>query len=43
MVVIHGKGKSEEHQFLYETTVAVPVSQLVKELVTYARDSGSSA
>ena len=33
MVVIHCKGKSEEHQFLYETTVAVPVSQLVKELV----------
>lgn len=33
MVVIHCKGKSEEHQFLYETTVDTPVSQLVKELV----------
>ena len=33
MVVIHCKGKSEEHQFLYETTVDIPVSQLVKELV----------
>ena len=33
MVVIHCKSKSDEHQFLYETTVEALVSDVVKELV----------
>lgn len=33
MVVLHVKGKTDDHQFLYETTVTIPVSQLIKELV----------
>jgi len=33
MVVLHVKGKTDDHQFLYETTVAIPVKQLIQELV----------
>ena len=32
MVVLHVK-KGDESQFLYETTVEIPVDQLIKELV----------
>ena len=41
MVVIHCKGKSEEHQFLYETTVDIPVSQLVKERARHPNTEAS--
>ena len=33
MVLIHCKGKSDDHQFLYETTTSTPVSTVVRELV----------
>jgi len=33
MVLIHCKGKSDDHQFLFETTVENSVSQVVRELV----------
>jgi len=33
MVLLHVKGKTDDHQFLYETTVTIPVKQLVAELV----------
>jgi hypothetical protein len=33
MVLIHCKGKSDDHQFLYETTTETPVSTVVRELV----------
>jgi hypothetical protein len=33
MVFIHCKGKTEEHQFLFETMVDSPVSTVVRELV----------
>ena len=33
MVLLHVKGKAEDQQFLYETTVAIGVGDLVRELV----------